>query len=401
MTAGTLLDEFPPVGTAAWEAAIAADLKGASYQEKLIWRAPQGVTVRPYYRAEDLAGLGWLDAPPGAFPFVRGARAEGGWRIREEIAAADAAEANRAALSAAAGGAEEIAFRGVSIGDVSRLALLLANLGEIPVHFDSADEPILRALLEFVRSGSRSAPVSADFDPQAGPDFAAAVLAAAPDGFAPFAIDGLRRAPAGANPVEQTAWALAAGVQFLRAMQERNIAADRAAAAVEFNFALGANYFFEIARLRAFRMLWARVVECFGGLRASARARIAARTAYPPAAPDKSHWNILRATTEAMSAILGGADSICIAPFEEGGEAGNQAGRRLARNVQLLLKQESFFTRVADPGGGSYYLETLTDSIACDVWKIMQGIEARGGPQANSEEHRQEGAGLLQPEAGN
>lgn len=374
MATEKLLEEFPPVSTADWEAAIANDLKDVSYEDKLIWRAPEGLVVRPYYRAENVEGLKWADAAPGKFPFVRGASAQAGWCIREEIAAHDPAEANRAALDAVAAGAEEIAFAGVAIGQESDLVLLLSNLGEIPVHFDGIDEQIAGILLGFVKSSSRVARISAGFDALTNPDFAAQLCAAATAGFVPFLLGGMRVAPAKASATEQTGWTLAAGVDFLAAMGEREIDAGCAGNAVEFGFPVGPNYFFEIARLRAFRMLWARVVESFGGARAQARARIAVRTVSQQTEPGKSHWNILRATTETMSAILGGANSICVTPFEDSGQA-----RRLARNTQLLLKHEAFLDRVADAGGGSYYLEMLTDSIADAAWKVMQEIEAGGG----------------------
>ena len=389
-----LLAEFPPVSTAEWEAAIAADLKGRSYEEKLIWRVAEGLAVRPYYRAEDLAALDlaafdWANTAPGAFPFARGSHAQAGWRIREDIDATEPAAANRAAVAAVAGGAEEIAFRSVSIANTSDLALLLVNLGEISAHIACADEKTVRLLFEFLTRGPRRAAISAGFDPLENLDFAAETLAVLPANLAPFTVDASRAAPANANAVEQAGWALAAAVHFLGAMEERNIDPDRAAAAIEFSLNLGANYFFEIARLRAFRMLWARVVESFRGSRQHAQARIVAHTAYPQTAIEDSHWNMLRATTQTMSAILGGADSISIAPFAEAAQAQNEAARRLARNTQLLLKQEAFLARVADPGGGSYYLEALTGSIAGRAWKIMQSIEARGG-YAQS---RQAGAG--------
>jgi methylmalonyl-CoA mutase len=378
-TAEQLLAEFPPVSTAEWEAAIAADLKGASYEEKLIWQVPEGLAVRPYYRAEDLAAFDWANTAPGAFPFARGPHAQAGWRIREDIDATQPADANRAAVAAVAAGAEEIAFRSVSIATTSDVALLLVNLGEIPVHFACAAEKTVRLLFEFLSRGPRRAVISAGFDPLENLNFAEETLAALPANFVPFTIDAARAAPADASAVEQAGWALAAAVNFLSAMDERTIDPDRTAAAIEFSFHLGANYFFEIARLRAFRMLWARVVESFGGSRQHAQARIVAHTAYPQTAIEDSHWNILRAATQTMSAILGGADSISIAPFAEAAEAQNEAARRLARNTQLLLKQEAFLARVADAGGGSYYLETLTGSIADGAWKIMQSIEARGG----------------------
>lgn len=361
-----LLAEFPPVSTAEWEAAIVADLKGASYDEKLIWQAPEGIPVRPYYRAEDLAALN----------FSPGARTEAGWRIHEEIAATDPADANRAAVAAIAGGAEEIAFRRVSIENKSDLRLLLVNLGEIPVHFGCATEKTVRLLLEWVNSSSPSALVSAGFDPFENLSFAAGILAARDPHFVPFVIDAVHAAPPNLNAVEQTGWLLAAAVDFLDAMKEQGIDADRTGAAVEFTFSLGANYFFEIARLRAFRTVWARILESFGASQQHGPARIAARTAYPQIASEDAHWNMLRATTQAMAAVLGGADSVAIAPFAE---PQDEAAARLARNTQLLLKHESFFARVADPGCGSYYLEALTASIAAEAWKGMQAIETRGG----------------------
>jgi methylmalonyl-CoA mutase len=162
-------------------------------------------------------------------------------------------------------------------------------------------------------------------------------------------------------------------------MDLRDVKVDRAAASIAFSFAIGANYFFQIAKLRAFRMLWARAVESFGGTRESAGARIHARTSRWDKTLYDAHVNILRATTEAMSAVLGGADSITVAPFDECYKTPDEASRRLARNTQIILKREALPSRVADPGAGSYYLEVITDFIAGEGWKSMQRIEAGGG----------------------
>ena len=126
-------------------------------------------------------------------------------------------------------------------------------------------------------------------------------------------------------------------------------------------------------------MVWARAVESFGGARLEARARIAARTSRWNKTLYDPHVNILRATTEAMAAVLGGADSVTVAPFDACYKRPDEASRRLARNTQLLLKHEAWLGRVADAAGGSYYVETITDFLAREGWKIMQEIEARGG----------------------
>ncbi len=195
----------------------------------------------------------------------------------------------------------------------------------------------------------------------------------------PFTICGEKFEESGATAIEQAGFTLAAAVDFLAEMQSRKIKIDQAAASVRFGFAIGSNFFFEIAKLRAFRLVWARAVEAFGGARGSAKAYVHARTSRWNNTVYDPHVNILRATTEAMSAILGGADSISVSPFDECYKAPDEASRRLARNTQILLKEEALLSRVGDAGGGSYYLEVLTDSIAQQAWKSMQGIESAGG----------------------
>ena len=252
-----LLEEFPPVSTEAWEAAIARDLKGADYEKRLIWRTEEGLAVKPYYRAEDLKGLACLDAAPGDFPYRRGTRATGGWRIREEIDATDAEEANRAACGAVAAGAEGIAFSRLLVESAAELEVLLKNLGEVPVHFERADEQLIRLLLERLskdRTGERriAAEISTGCDALASLEFAAEVIGAAPAGFVPFTIHGEAFEEAGATAAEEVGFTLAAGVDFLAAMEERGVSVDRAAAAIEFSFADGRELLFpdcQVARV--------------------------------------------------------------------------------------------------------------------------------------------------------
>jgi methylmalonyl-CoA mutase len=381
MATDTLLQEFPPVSTQVWEEVIRKDLKGTDYAKKLIWQTEEGLAVKPYYRAEDTAGLEYPEAAPGTFPYARGARATGDWRIREEIDAIDLEEANRAAHSAVHAGAEEIAFCNTVVGNASKLGMLLANLQEIPVHFGNAGEALIRLLIERLKERQRPSPVSTGWNPLNNLDFAAEAAAAASPMFVPFTIHGEEFEESGATAVEELGFTLAAAVDFMAGMQERKVDADSAAASLSFSFAIGANYFFQIAKLRAFRMIWARVVESFGGRRDCAKARIHARTSRWNETLYDPHVNILRGTTEAMSAVLGGADSISVAPFDECYKTPDEASRRLARNTQILLKQEALLSRVADPGAGSYCLEVMTDFLAQEGWKLMQGIEAAGGYQ--------------------
>jgi len=384
MAANHLLEEFPPVTSQSWEEAIRKDLKGADYAKKLIWRTEEGLAVKPYYRAEDLAGLEYLNAAPGTFPYIRGTRATGDWRIREEIVATDPEKANVAGCSAVVAGAEEISFAEVVIRNAGDLRMLLANLPEIPVHFPNADEALVRLLAE----KKPAVLLSTGKDPFANLAFAAEIISAGPVSLVPFTIHGEEFEESGATAVEEIGFSLAAGIDFLAAMQSSRVDINRAVAAIAFSFAIGSNYFFQIAKLRAFRLLWARAVESFGGTREGAKARIHARasrwneTLYDP------HVNILRGTTEAMSAAIGGADSISVAPFDECYKLPDEASRRMGRNAQILLKQEALLCRVSDPGGGSYCLEVITDFIAREGWKVMQGIEAAGGYQKARTEGR-------------
>lgn len=378
MESEQLLDEFPGVSTQSWEDVIHRDLKGADYAKKLVWQSPEGIAVKPYYRPEDIAGLN-TDQIPGAFPFLRSTRATGDWRIREEISADDPEKANRDAQNAIAAGAEEISFLRVVIRSASDLEILLVNLQTVPLHFENVDDALMSLLIERLKRTADSAHISTGHSPFANLDAAAATIGNAPLALVPFTIHGEHLEEAGANAVQEVAFTLAAGIDYLAEMDARRVDIDRAAASVSFSFTIGASYFFQIAKLRAFRMLWARAVESFGGSCEAAKTHIHTRaslwnkTIYDP------HVNVLRATTEAMSAVLGGADSICVAPFDQCYKTPHEASRRLARNTQIVLKHEAMLAQVADPGAGSCFLEAITDSIACEAWKMMQQIESNGG----------------------
>jgi methylmalonyl-CoA mutase len=378
MEAEHLLDEFPPVSTQLWEDVIHKDLKGADYAKKLAWQTPEGITVKPYYRQEDVASL-HIDQAPGSFPYLRSARTTGDWRIREEIEADEPEKANRDAQSSLAAGAEEISFLRVEARNASDLGMLLVNLQTVPLHFAKADETLIALLCERLRNKAESQHISTGLNPLANPEFAANVVQSAPAGLVPFTINGEHLEEAGANTVQEMAFTLAEGIDFLTEMDARGVEIDRAAASVGFSFSIGASYFFQIAKFRAFRMLWAKAVESFGGNCEAARARMYARTSLWNKTIYDPHVNVLRATTEAMSAILGGVNSVCVAPFDQCYKTPDEGSRRLARNTQIMLKHEAFLAQVVDPGAGSYYLETITDSIAREAWKVMQQIEADGG----------------------
>ncbi|MGA8743489.1 MAG: methylmalonyl-CoA mutase family protein [Terracidiphilus sp.] len=379
MAAHNFLSEFPPVSTERWESLIRENLKGSDYASKLTWHPEEGLAVRPYYRADDLAGLRCPDSAPGEFPFVRGTRPGGGWRIREKIDSSDPEEANRAACAAVKAGAEGIAFSGSTIKNSSDLALLLANLNEIPICLEGLGKDAARTLNERLQKRPHGAGVSADIDPLADLDFSAELIRDRSPGFRPFVIhaDAFHERAAGA--IEEVGFALSAAVDFVVEMQERGLNVDHIAGSVSFSFAMGPEFFIQIAKLRAFRMAWAKAMESFGETYAAGRAQIHANTARWNETIYDAHVNILRVTTEVISAILGGADSISAAPFDECYRQPDESSRRLARNTQIVLKQEALLSRVADPLGGAYLVEALTSSIASKAWKSFQELETAGG----------------------
>lgn len=379
METESLLAMFPAVPTEQWERAIRESVPGPDYSAKLIWHPEEGLAVKPYYRAEDLAGLAFVDALPGQRPYARGTRCDGGWRICESICAIDPEEANRLAVSAVSGGAEEIAFRGVGIESGSDLALLFANLNSVAVRIETASHASLRLIQARLKSEPHGADLSMDLDPLDDCDFSAEIIRTELTKFRPFVVDASGFCESGAGAIEETAFALSSGVEFLAEMGERGIEAGRAASALVFAFATGPQFFVQIAKLRAFRMAWAQVIDSFGAKGKADKALIYAHPVRWNTTVYDRQVNALRATTEALAAILGGADSVTIAPYDQCCGGMDENGPRLARNTQLILKHETLLDRVADPLGGSYLIEALTDSIGRKGWKLFQELEGAGG----------------------
>jgi methylmalonyl-CoA mutase len=379
MATESFLSDFPPVSTEQWERIIREKISGAEYASKLIWHPEEGLAVKPYYRADDLAGLPFLDAGPGEFPFIRGAQSTGNWRIREEIDLLDTEEANRAAWCAISAGAEEIAFRHTKLESPSDIAILLANLHEIPIHFESLSSDAIHNLVERLNKRAHGADVSADLDPLANLDFSANQIRMALPGFRPFVIHADQFHEHAAGSIEEVGFTLSAATDFVVEMIERGLSIDLITGSLEFSFSMGPEFFIQIAKLRAFRLAWAKVVDSFGGAHKAAKAVIHARTAHWNETVYDPQVNILRATTGGISAILGGANSLSVAPFDECYRQPDESSRRLARNTHIVLKQEALLSRVADPLGGSYLIEALTNSIATKAWKLFQELETAGG----------------------
>jgi methylmalonyl-CoA mutase len=283
------------------------------------------------------------------------------------------AQANQQARAAVAAGADEIAFAGVRVTSAADLKKLLAGLDGVAVNFEGKTELVELLLAAGIARGT------AKWNPFTDVKLAAKFAKAAKKDFRPLAIRICDLSEAGATTVQEIGYGIAAGVDLLAELQAQGVSVEQAAGAIFFGVAIGSHYFFQIAKLRALRLLWARVVESFGGSAEAAKATIHARTANWNATVYDPYVNALRGTTEAMSAAIGGADSFTVIPFDARFEPVTDAARRLARNTQILLKKEAQLDRVSDAGAGSYVIEWLTDTLAREAWQLMQKVEAAGG----------------------
>ena len=400
-----LFAEFPAVPTAQWEEAITADLKGADYERKLVWRTGEGFNVRPYYRAENLEGLRFLGSQAGEFPYVRGTHAHNRWRVHQTVTVADASTANAEALQLLGSGVDSLGFH-IAKADFSAAELdtLLRNIHLPAVDLVFCGEKMGRfadlvlAKLEKEGIAKEDARIMFVIDPlvknlSSKGDFCS------PDGKECFdrIAELLRKTKdykhirvinvsaqifgnSGSTIVEELAFALSAGHDYLVRLTEAGLTVDEVARKMRFSFSVSSNYFLEIAKLRAARMLWANIVKgynpeknCAGKMLIHAETSRWNQTVYDP------YVNMLRGTTEAMSAAIGGVHSLEVTPFDRAFEAPTEFAKRIARNVELLLKHESHFDQVVDPAGGSYYIENLTQSIADEAWKLFLEIEEKGG----------------------
>ncbi len=401
-----LFAEFPPVSTSEWEAVITADLKGADYDKKLVWRSPEGFAVRPYYRAEDLKELKFLAAEPAQFPFVRGTRANNQWMVHQTVIATEAQAANTLAHKILMTGIDSlefhfpesghtaegldailkgislvdvaVTFSGCGIADVAELMIAKIERDKLPagkLRINFCIDPLVTKLTQKGAFGC-CADGSKCFERIA----ALCKSYAMSPNVRLVSAQGQTFSNAGSTIVEELAFTLAAGHEYLSQLIERGIAVDEAASRIRFSMSVTANYFMEIAKFRAARMLWANIVkayapkcDCAGKMFAHAVTSTWNQTAYDP------YVNMLRGTTEAMSASIAGVDSLEVTPFDASFETPTEFSMRIARNVELLLKNESHFDQVTDPSGGSYYIENLTASIAAEAWKLFREIEDKGG----------------------
>lgn len=385
--------------------AITKDLKGADFNKKLVWRTAEGFSVDPFYRADNLEGLDFLNEEPGVFPFVRGGKTEGNdWEVRQDFRIDDINRCNALAHEAAAKGAESVGLNCMQVETPAQMESLLQGIDvcRTGIHFLKSKNygKTLDLFVQYLQTHDikgENVYGSIDFDPLAYAllhgefyqSFAANMDEAA-GLFKKFAkvlpkfrllnVGARTLHEAGCYNVQEIGFALSWGCEYLAALTDRGIDTDMVCAHMGLHIGIGSDYFIQIAKMRTLRLLWAHMTHGFAPKNPdSEKAFIHAESSLWNQSVYDPYVNMLRSTTETMSAAIGGADSICVNDFSDAFRTPDEFSSRIARNQQIILKEESFFNRIIDPAAGSYYIENLTAKMAEAAWKLFLETEEQGG----------------------
>ncbi|HMO08759.1 MAG TPA: methylmalonyl-CoA mutase [Paracoccaceae bacterium] len=415
---------------AAWRALAAKELRGRD-PETLAWDTLEGIRVRPLYTAADTAGLAHMGTLPGVAPFARGVRATmyagRPWTIRQYAGFSTAAASNafyRKALAAGQQGVS-VAFdlathRGYDsdhprvVGDVGKAGVAIDSVEDMKVLFDgipldrvsvsmTMNGAVIPVLASFIVAGEEqgvpraalSGTIQNDilkefmvrntyvYPPEPSMRIVADIIeytAAEMPKFNSISISGYHMQEAGANLVQELAFTLADGREYVRAALARGMDVDAFAGRLSFFFAIGMNLFMEAAKLRAARLLWHRIMEGFGAKKPeSLMLRTHCQTSGVSLQEQDPYNNIVRTAYEALAAALGGTQSLHTNSFDEAIALPTEFSARIARNTQLILQEETGVTRVVDPLAGSYYVESLTAELADQAWALIEEVESMGG----------------------
>lgn len=400
-----LFRDFPTISTEAWRDKIIEDLKGADYNKKLVWKTDEGFDVQPFYREEDLADLPQSDVLPGDFPFIRGNQAKGNeWLVRQDVVIHNVDASNEKLLDIRLKGVDSfgLIYENGQVPNEQEVEQLLKNIRADIMELNfSCDDPYaivqiidclakkynrdldkVKGSLEYCPLGRYSSTgkfyISKEKDLKTVSKLFH-VGSHLPN-FQLLTVNGTVFKNAGSGIISELAFTMAMASDYLIYLTDKGHDIDEVAPRFRFHFGVGSDYFMEIAKFRAARYLWSKIVNAFGLNQADAsKTHIHAsntswnKTLYDP------YVNMLRTTSESMSAILGGVDSLSVLPFNQVFEKPTPFSERIARNQQLILKGESFFDKVADPAAGSYYIENLTAQLIQHAWELFLQIDEKGG----------------------
>jgi len=399
-------DEFEPTTYEAWKAEATTALKGGDFNKRLFTKTYEGITLHPIYVQADVDAINETSSFPGSADYLRGTDAAGylaaPWAIAQAVKAPTPKEANEQIRHELEKGATAVNVtvgeKGIRLSDTADVKALFAgvDLKKTPVQIDCGASALatlklfaeagvdLKALKGCVggdiygtllADGQLSASVFALFD-----EMAESVKLA--PGLRTVYINGNVYANGGANAVQEIAYCMATAAAYIGALTDRGVDVNAAAASIRFGFSLGSNFFMEIAKLRAARMVFAQIVEAFGGDEEARKINVFARTSSFTKTIYDPYVNILRTTTEAFSGVVGGINAMEVAPLDEPFGSSDEQTTRIARNIQVMMQNEFNLLQPVDPAGGSWYVETITAELANAIWTKFQGVEAKGGIEA-------------------
>lgn len=368
-----LFEDFDKVSHQDWLDKIAVDLKGKDFQETLVWNSDEGIDVQPFYNSSDAIST--------STPLKK----SDNWKIRETIIIQSIEKANKKALLALKGGANAIQFIG-EVKEQTEMDKLLKDIQTdlIEIHFYTSAPSVLSKLVsltqgsisydylgEYFTSGNWN--TSKENDIKKLTD-----ITAVESTLNTITVKSINSV----TIIQELAFSLSQAVEYFNLLTDKGIEAEKIASKIQFTFGIGTNYFFEIAKIRAARNLWKLILEQYKIDDKSMS--VHAETSISALSAEDKNYDILRNTTKAMSAIIGGCDSLTILPHDNT-ETAIDFSNRIARNIQHVLKEEAFFGKVKNPADGAYYIEQLTDEIANKAWKLFQEIEVQGGFLASIE----------------
>lgn len=369
----SLFNDFESVSSKAWKQKIQVDLKGADYNDTLIWKNNEGIDVKPFYHADEFEAL----------PEISNSKAAD-WKICQAIDVLETKEANLKATDAINRGAESILFRikskTVSIADLFQNI----DLEHIPVDIQS--DFFIEDVNEVITSKSNQSFTCIHTDIIGHLAKTGNWFSNRNEDYTKFealvkktnqlSIDLSLYQNAGATIIQQLAYGLAHTNEYLNHLDDVITSEVKQSLQVTFNVSIGSNYFFEIAKLRALRQLWTTLATEYG-------VHTDCRIIAIPSKRNKTIYdynvNMLRTTTECMSAILGGANQICNLPYDTLYHNSNEFGERISRNQLLVLKHESYFNKVNNPADGAYYIESITKQLSEKALELFKNIEANRG----------------------
>ncbi|HRE74352.1 MAG TPA: methylmalonyl-CoA mutase family protein [Flavobacteriales bacterium] len=388
-----LLAGFTPLSTEKWIELLNKELKGKDYKDSLIWHTREGFSLEPFYNTSSEAGS------PGVYPYRRTRNTQSQqWEIDQEIQiSAMPEEANKSALKALDSGASSITFCG-TISSKNEMKSLLKDIGIqfIEVRFRGMNNPTevyqwYAELFEQTGADSQAMRGAVENDPISqgllnggfGEYHAHSVTKLAKERkanqgrFRTVTINASIYHNAGATTVQELAFALAHGHEYLNALVNAGLTIDDAASHIEFRFASSVDFYFSLAKNRAFRELWANVIKAYQPKHScSHNAFIIGETSGLFQSHQDPYSNLLRFTTEAFAGIAGGCDAFSIAAFDG---TNSDFSTRMGRNIQLLLREESHLDKIVDPAGGSFFVEELTQQLIQFAWEKFRSIEKDGG----------------------